>query len=156
MLFVYIFFCVKLDDLYHLLESEDEEEEHLISLEEWKKSKPKCMILSSEIGIDVNLTINPMDDALISGHIFLIYDEKDGSLFLTIQYEINNANQVNFAKKFLKEFGLDDDNSSISEKLKITDIIQLITSLLKENKLEIKVNDEYRLHQEILFVVKDK
>eukprot|EP01083_Nonionella_stella_P024816 68382_1 len=149
-------FYQSLDDLFQLLESEDEEEKHTVAMDEWMKKKPHCLSFAHDIGIDCSLTVNAMDDSLISGHIFSIYGAKDGSLFLTIQYDMINKNQVTFATKYLNEFGLTNDNLSISETMKITDLMGLLQSLLKENKLKIEVSDDYQKHQEVLFIVKDQ
>merc|ERR1712154_44634 len=119
---------------------------------DWIKTNPECLRLKQEIGVDLSLTVNPMDDALISGHIFLICNE----LFLTIQYEIDNKQQVKFAKECLNAFGVNDKNMKDSETLNVKSMIEFIQKLLKDNLLEIYVSDEYKVHQEILFVVKNK
>ena len=147
-----------MDDLFHLLESDEDEQHrqvHMKSLSEWIKSNPKCMILNESTAIDVNLTIDPnLEDELMSGHIFMISD----NLFLTIQYEINNKTQKEFAKSFLEAFNVKGDNifamQPKSERIK--KVIDTMQKLIKDKNLEMEVGDEYNIHQEILFVVKDK
>lgn len=127
----------------------------MIEMNEWIKSNPKCMILNEATSVDVNLTINPnLDDELISGHIFMISD----NLFLTIQYDQNNKNQYEFGKLFLDSFGVKGDNIfAMQSKIeKFKKVIDIITKLLKEKNLKIEVGDEWKIHQEILFLVKDK
>ena len=148
----------QLDDLFHLLESDDEDQHRhvqMIGMNEWIKSNPKCVILNESTTIDINLTINPnLDDELMSGHIFMMSD----NLFLTIQYDQNNKGQYQFAKAFLESFGVKGDNifAIDSKKEKLKKVIDDITKLLKEKNLKIEVGDEWKIHQEILFIVKDK
>jgi len=174
-------FYQSMDDLYRLFEEEGDSispsassslspphghqhhhAHNLPALEEWLKKKPRCLLLKEGIGVDVSLTTNPMDDSLLSGHIFLIYDKKDGSLFLTLQYETSQAKQAEFATSLLHEFGLkveDDPNEKQQQKsgvLAMDAMMKLIEKLLSSKGLAIEVKDEYKMHQEVLFVVKNQ
>eukprot|EP01084_Bolivina_argentea_P100743 180776_1 len=137
-------FYESFDDLFTLLEEEAKEAKEaelkaMVNIDDWIKTNPKCLRLSKHCEIDVGLTINAMDDTVVSGHIYILYDEKDGALFFSMQYDTSDKKQVTFAKEFLQEFGLNNKNIIHSEKLKGMKIImQLIQDLLKKNKLNVQ------------------